>query len=453
MKISNRKITRNGSGSVILTPEYFDDFWHAYNLIQKGDLITTKTTRRVRPENAGISTESRRIEVKVELLVTKLEFDPKDMEMRIRGSIKQCNEPSVSLGVSHTVSLEIRKPIGLQKEYWDDFSLDKLREAKDGDRSPDMCIVVMQEGLAGIYIQTENVLLKKSKVQLDIPRKGSNKFSRDKVSPREKGMFAFFDAVKTAIETHIDLENVGCVILASPGFVKDDFWKYLEASQDKLSKGAQKTQITAYKSKFVFAHCSSAHHSAVSEVLNDASVKDRVRSARTSDAVSVMAKFFDILGRNDKKVCYGEREVQAVSSLGAIEHLLISEDKIRKNNPKDRQVFLDLIRQVKDKGGEAHLLSDSLSIGNQLAQLGGIAAILRYEVNHEQYQIGTEDEAEMAGVDYTLNCSKAIWGQDEEDNDETWDDWKHQQTDEDEDDDGRDPGQPSNEDLLDDLGW
>lgn len=48
MKILKKDLDPAGKGFFTLKPENPEDMWHAYNLVQKGDLVTCATFRKVR---------------------------------------------------------------------------------------------------------------------------------------------------------------------------------------------------------------------------------------------------------------------------------------------------------------------------------------------------------------------------------------------------------------------
>ena len=45
MKLISKHIERDKSGYVTLFPEDFEDMWHTYNLISKGDQLKASTVR------------------------------------------------------------------------------------------------------------------------------------------------------------------------------------------------------------------------------------------------------------------------------------------------------------------------------------------------------------------------------------------------------------------------
>ena len=86
-----------------------------------------------------------------------------------------------------------------------------------------------------------------------------------------------------------------------------------------------------------------------------------------------MEQFFKQMLDNPKKVTYGEKETLRALEMNAVSILLISE-----SIPEDR--IFELEEKAKAGGATAKIISVETREGVQLRDLGGIAAILRYEM-------------------------------------------------------------------------
>jgi protein pelota len=117
----------------------------------------------------------------------------------------------------------------------------------------------MQTGLAHVCLIKGHMTVIRAKLETSIPRKRTGNTAHG------KGVERFYDSVVQAIKRHVDFSLVKCVLLASPGFVKDDFHKfmieYAVRSDDK--------ELLENKAKFILCHASSGHKHALDEVLND----------------------------------------------------------------------------------------------------------------------------------------------------------------------------------------
>lgn len=72
--------------------------------------------------------------------------------------------------------------------------------------------------------------------------------------------------VADAIRRHINFEVTKCVLLASPGFIKEEFFDYLLAyarRESESNDGKSAKAILDNKGKFIIAHSASGHKSAL----------------------------------------------------------------------------------------------------------------------------------------------------------------------------------------------
>jgi peptide chain release factor subunit 1 len=90
----------------------------------------------------------------------------------------------------------------------------------------------------------------------------------------------------------------------------------------------------------------------------------------------IMAEFFNYLATKMNKVSYGEKEVRKALELGAVDRLLVSDSL-----PEEKMEELE--SEAKKTGASVIIISTETREGNQLKEIGGIAAILRYELQTE----------------------------------------------------------------------
>lgn len=126
------------------------------------------------------------------------------------------------MGAYHTLDLELNRKFDLTKREWDTIALERIDMACDVTQNADLGAVIMQEGLAHVCLITSSMTLVRSKIDMNIPRKRKG-FSKQ----HDTGLTKFYEAVLQAIVRHINFDVVKCVLLASPGFVKDQFYEYM----------------------------------------------------------------------------------------------------------------------------------------------------------------------------------------------------------------------------------
>lgn len=88
--------------------------------------------------------------------------------------------------------------------------------ATDPTKHADLAAVVMQEGLAHVCLVTSCMTLVRSKIDMPIPRK-----RRGNTTQHDKALNRFYDTILQAVLRHVNFDVVKAIVVASPGFVKD----------------------------------------------------------------------------------------------------------------------------------------------------------------------------------------------------------------------------------------
>tara|TARA_Y100000310_G_C20702665_1_gene831425 strand:- start:3531 stop:4631 length:1101 start_codon:yes stop_codon:yes gene_type:complete len=153
--------------------------------------------------------------------------------------------------------------------------------------------------------------------------------------------------------------NLKGIILGGPGTTVGDFMNkdYLTGDLKKKIIG---TKDLSYTGDF-----------GLQELLDKS--QDLLANEEIAIEKKIMSRFFKQMLDNHKKVSYGEAATLKALEMNAVDVLLlseaISEDKI-----------FDLEEKAQEGGAEVKIISVETREGVQLKDLGGIAAILRYEV-------------------------------------------------------------------------
>ena len=101
--------------------------------------------------------------------------------------------------------------------------------------------------------------------------------------------------------------------------------------------------------------------------------QDLLAQEEIADEKESMGKFFDFLARKPGMVSYGEAEVMNNIKMGVVDTLLLSEEL-------DEKKIEEFEKEAKLVGTKIKIISTETREGNQLKEIGKIAAILRYEV-------------------------------------------------------------------------
>ncbi|KAI8377504.1 protein pelota [Radiomyces spectabilis] len=380
MRLISKVVEKDASGHVTLYPEELEDMWHVYNLIAKDDLIKATTIRRLQSESTTGSSTSQRVRMKLTITVEDVDFDPHAGLLRINGRVAEEN-PYVKMGSYHTIDLELDRNFTLFKPEWDTIALERVEDACDITKQADVAAIVCQEGLANVCFMTQHMTIVKQRIETPIPRK-----RRGSVANYEKGLQKFYDQIYQSILRLVDFGIIKAIIIASPGFVKDQVYQYIF---DTAVKTDNKT-VMENKNKFMTIHCSSGHKHALNEVMQNPAIQTKLANTKAASEVKALDDFYAMLNKDPDRAFYGYGHVAKAHERGAIGTLLVTDELFRSADVATRRKYVELVEQVRATGGVVRVFSSLHVSGEQLNQLTGVAAILNFPVP----DIEDEDEEE-----------------------------------------------------------
>jgi peptide chain release factor subunit 1 len=153
--------------------------------------------------------------------------------------------------------------------------------------------------------------------------------------------------------------NLQGIIIGGPGTTINDFINHDYLTGD-IKKKIIGTKDLSYTGDF-----------GMQELLDKC--EDLLFEEEIAQEKKIMGRFFTEFRDNSKKVTYGEKATLNALEMNAVEILLISE-----SIPED--TIFDLEDKAKDGGSEVRVISVETREGIQLRDLGGMAAILRFEI-------------------------------------------------------------------------
>ena len=213
-------------------------------------------------------------------------------------------------GSYHTLDLELHSSFTLRKQEWDSVALDRVEMACNPAHQADVAAITMHEGLANVCLITEHLTISRQKIEHTIPRK-----RKGLCAQHDRGMEKFFDAIIAAIVKHIDFSIVKAVIIASPGFIKDEFLQYM---LNKASCEGEKNLLD-HRNKFILLHSSNGFKHALTEILQDPLVLNRLSDTKAAEEIKLLDQFMHLLNDEPEKAYYGLEVVERANQSQAIE--------------------------------------------------------------------------------------------------------------------------------------
>ncbi len=153
--------------------------------------------------------------------------------------------------------------------------------------------------------------------------------------------------------------NLKGIIIGGPGITVSDFLNKDYITGD-IKKKIIGTKDLSYTDEFGFQ-----------ELLDKS--EDLLAEEEIAHEKKTMNRFFLTFRDNPKKITYGEKETLRALEMAAVDLLLISE-----NVPEDK--IFELEERAEQGGATVKIISTETREGVQLRDLGGIAAILRFEI-------------------------------------------------------------------------
>ena len=142
------------------------------------------------------------------------------------------------MGMYQALNIKAPMKVTLIKRDFDSIHVRKLNEAAKGISGGQVLAITMEEGIAHLFLVSQNNTKLKSKIEKSISKKKAF------ASKTEKQKGKFFENIENSLETGFNIKENGAellnsikaVIIGSPGFYKDQLYTHLqEAATRKKS--------------------------------------------------------------------------------------------------------------------------------------------------------------------------------------------------------------------------
>lgn len=328
-------------GEIRLFPETLDDLWHLSHLVGPGDLVFATTFRSVEAATDKLRPEKvEKRPIRLGIRVEKVEFHQHTNRLRIAGVI----ESGVDVSSHHTLNVEPGYEISVIKR-WRSFDCGRLKRAIDASAYGVVHVASIEEGEGQVYRLRQ--------------------FGPEWVATITAGSSKGADTGTRSVlfEKTLEVLNMvtGPLVVAGPGFVKEEFADYVRKHAPDLAE------------RMLVVDTRRIGRGAVQEVIGQG-VLDRLlgdlhlaREVRLMDEVLVRIA-------TDGAVAYGLSDLRRAINYGAAETVLISDALLRDAGA------VGLVEQAEHVGASVVVMSTEFEPGERLEALGGAAALLRYRI-------------------------------------------------------------------------
>jgi protein pelota len=333
------RMDRKG-GTAKLRTETPDDLWHLDKVLEPGDSVTSRTLRKTTIKRGQEIGEGDRKPVILTIVLEKKEFHRSTHTLRLTGRIESGPEDMVRLGSYHSLSIGTGTVLAIQKE-WKPHQVERLMKARI---KPSLLLICVLDREDADFAE-----LKESGL----------------------GMLASFSSVKhrdreTLEEYHREItdylegkqKDFQAIVLAGPGFERENLLNYIRERDPELAK------------MIFLEHSSSTGIAGIREVIRT-SANRILRDTRVARETGLVEDLLTEIN-TEGLVVYGKEETAKAIGYGAIETLLVSEEKIPD--------FENEMDGVEKQGGIVRIISGDHESGEKFLHIGGIAGFLRFRI-------------------------------------------------------------------------
>ncbi len=340
MKVLKKDIRK---GLIKIKVENKDDLWFTHRLIKQKDSVIATTTRKVK---VGEDNVRKKILVKIEVDKNKLE----NGMLKLSGRILECNDEDIPLGNYQSIIIQEGDSLTIEKKEILKRDLDEVREATSPKYTILICAFDREEAI--FYKLTKRGYEIISKIKGNAKKKDySNQTSKN-----------FFKDLWEEIKKYDEEIKPDSIIIASPGFWREYLLK--EIKDDNVKK------------KIISATCNSVNETSIHEIMKRPETETALKNTRIKREEEEINDLLMQISKNEK-AAYGIKEVEKALEYGAVRKILIS-SKFAEENPEKTN---EITEKTEKQDGRVMIISSEFEPGKQLDGLGGVAALLRFNIS------------------------------------------------------------------------
>ena len=257
----------------------------------------------------------------------------------------------------------IEPPIPLNQRLYrcdKEFVLEPLREMLEDENSYALVAMDRREATIAILRGKSTTIIASAESMVPGKFKAGGQSSVRFARNRELAAKEFYGRIATVIKDQIfEMKDLKGIIVGGPGPTK---YEFCEGS----------FLVTELKNKILgIKDLSYTDAFGIQELLERS--QDLLAEESVVEEKKLMQKFFEKLSKSSGTVTYGLQDCRRLLEMGAVETLLLSDIV-------DEKIIDELIEVAEQFSSNVEIISTETREGNQLKDMGGYAAILRYDV-------------------------------------------------------------------------
>jgi protein pelota len=339
-------------GTCSLTIESAEDLWTLRRLIAKGDVLVTRSSRVVKREDEfSRPDKGERVKVTLSLAIDDVHLDSSIERIRVRGTIIEASDESVTKTGSHSVTLSPGHSLTLRKREWSPLDTRLVRPPRRP--SARFVLVAVDRREAGIGTLSGSHLSFVTTIESGLGGKMG-----EELSPKP-----YVSKVTDAVaQTSREGDHV---VVAGPGNFKNAVANQirgrLRAQPVSVLEGLDLTGADGIRA-----------------LIKVQSFIGLAKDSLVIEMQELVAEVVKRIATGDPKVAYTLQRVSDAAKSGAVEACAVSDDVF--SFGVDEGELVGVLNAIETKGGSVYLADSSMEFGKQVSSFGGIVALLRYAV-------------------------------------------------------------------------
>jgi len=313
--------------------------WHLERVLEPGDFVTARTLRKTAVKRGSEIELGENKPLTLTIQVEKTEFHKYTHKLRLTGKITEGPE-DIQLASYHTLEIDPGTTLKIKKK-WKSYQLDRLNKARI--KKPFLLLCLIDRD------QADFLSMKESGLEL----MGSIHYK--KIKGKEDEREHYYASILEKLERDEEYQHI---IIAGPGFEKDNMAKYIQEQNSELASRV-KTEYASYTGK------------AGAQEIIKTSLNKILKQTRVAEETNLVEELLKRMNQQKLAVYGGKETIEAVR-MGAVEVLLVSQEKI-----KD---FEDIMKEAEKVSARIVIISSDHESGEKLLGIGGIGALLRFEM-------------------------------------------------------------------------
>ena len=329
---------------MILKPETLNDLWSMQRILFVNDSVQSHSLRKFKTEDGKAGDMK---DVLIKLKVEKVELDKNSQRLRISGKIIEGRPMEyVQLNSYHTLNIKVFDTLQIEKQRWNSYLLSVVKHAIAITKKPRLGIIVMDDEkalpayLLGFGIEFRSELYSHLSKRIT-PKEFQELHSK------------YFDELANIIREM----SVETIIIAGPGFTKDELRKYFE------DKGI----VQKMGKRIVYLSTSNTERSGVYELIRSDDVAVLLDKERIREEFILMEQFLKGLSIGKSK--YGLEDVSTLVDSYDAQIVLVNDSML--SDPKVQQ----LLEQSEKHHIKIEVFNADDEVGKQLNAFKNICCI------------------------------------------------------------------------------